>query len=99
VGPNARLGDDAHNLTLAARFTCPGNAAYTLQAKVQQGDALGKGSTGVQCQKGETKTVTIATSDADDEFTTGSAKACVGAIKKGGNGAPDPACRNVNVVD
>ena len=98
VGPNAKLGDDKHNVTLAAKFQCKNNAKYTVQGKARQGSAVGKGTSTLQCEKGATKTITVVATDSAHEFATGEADGCVAVVKKGSDAKPKPECRKVTVV-
>ena len=98
VGPNARLGEDAHDLTLAARITCTNNATYSVQGKARQGETIGKGATTLQCEDGLTVVVTVPTNAPEAEFEVGQADGCVGLVRKGSNAKPTAACREVAVI-
>jgi hypothetical protein len=97
VGPNGKLSSDGHTISVAVKVKCQDKGKLGVAAKVKQGDNTGKGTTTVQCTKGDTKTVTVAATNGSATFTTGAARACVATAKnqKSSSGAK---CRDINVV-
>jgi hypothetical protein len=97
VGPNGKLSSDGHTISVAVKVKCQDKGKLGVAAKVKQGDNTGKGTTTVQCTKGDTKSVTIAATNGSATFTTGAARACVATAKaqKRSSGAK---CRDINVV-
>jgi hypothetical protein len=83
---------------VTSEFVCPDDGRYAVLAKVRQARAISKGATPVQCEAGETRSVTIETSDPNRRFEAGEADACVAVVRANSNGLPNPVCETVDVV-
>jgi hypothetical protein len=97
VGPNGKLADNGHTIQVAVKFTCKNGKKTGVAAKVKQGDTVGKGTTSVQCKKGETKTVVVDVKSDGGAFSTGDARACAATAKNEKHGSPTK-CRDIDVV-
>jgi hypothetical protein len=97
IGPNGKLSSDKHTITVAAKVKCKDDGKLGVATKVKQGDNVGKGTTSVQCKKGETRTVTVGATKADATFTTGAATACA-ATAKNTKRSSGSTCKDINVI-